>query len=64
MEKCCEECIPCCDFCIFARHGDWERDGTTGPIGCLKHSEYEYQVIAQECGCCDDFWCFQVKENT
>lgn len=34
MELCCEECMPCCDYCWGARHGDFERDGTTGPIGC------------------------------
>lgn len=61
MEKCCNECIPCCDFCSFAIHGNFEKDGTTGPIGCFKHSDREHQEIAECCGFCDDFRCFQIK---
>lgn len=64
MDLCCEECYPCCDFCGRARHGDLDRDGTTGPIGCKKHPDEEHQEIAMNCGFCDDFKCFMIKENT
>lgn len=64
MELCCDECMPCCDYCWGARHGDLERDGTTSPIGFKWHPDDEHQNIAQNCGYCDDFKCFRIKENT
>lgn len=62
MEKCCDECIPCCDFCKHAKQGNFEIDGTTGPIGCKEHPDEEHQLIAQNCGFCPDFHCFTIKE--
>ena len=64
MELCCDECMPCCDYCWGARHGDFERDGTTGPIGCKWHPDEEHQKIAQNCGYCESFKCFRIRENT
>lgn len=64
MELCCDKCVPSCDYCKWARHGDFERDGTTWPIGCKKHPEEEYQAVAKSNGCCPDFRCLTIKGNT
>lgn len=58
MILCSDDCIPCCDFCIYAVHGTLEIDGTTGPIGCDLHLNVEHQEIADGCGYCEDFHCF------
>ena len=42
MIKCGNDCIPCCDFCIYVIEGSLERDGTAGPIGCNLHKDEEH----------------------
>lgn len=63
MILCGDDCVPCCDFCIYSVHGTLETDGTTGPIGCSLHLNAEHQEIADSCGHCEDFHCFRVKED-
>ena len=66
MIKCNDDCCPCCDFCIYAIHEEFEMTGeiiTGGPIGCGLHKDDKHQDIAESCGCCDDFHCFLVKEE-
>ena len=66
MIKCSKKCIPCCDFCIYAIHDEWEENGkkiTGGPIGCKKHTDEKYQIIAEDCGSCPDFHCFRANED-
>ena len=44
MVRCSEnfwDCIPCCDFCIHAKHQD----------------------IAEGCGYCEDFQCFNADKE-
>lgn len=60
MEKCSEECIPCCDLCAFSKHGKLATDGTSGPIGCFKHTDWEHQEIAISDGSCEDFKCIMI----
>ena len=61
-------CIPCCDFCIFSIRDIQEVfNGLTidcGPMGCKLHPEQNYQEMAQCCEFCEDFHCFNVKEET
>lgn len=61
MELCSKDCIPCCDFCLGAKHGVLEIDGTSGPIACNWHPDKEHQEIAEDCGFCDDFKCFMTE---
>ena len=63
MVLCSRQCTPCCDFCAYVHAGDFDRDGTTGPIGCNLHDDEEHQEIAESCGHCDDFHCFLAKEE-
>lgn len=68
MILCDKDCIPCCDFCIYALHDKFTENGieiTGGPIGCNKHNDKEHQEIAESCGSCPDFHCFRVinQEN-
>ena len=63
MKKCCEECIPMCDFCAYAKHGDFDIDGTTGPVGCKKHPDKEHQDIALDDYWCEDFTCFRISRS-
>lgn len=52
---------------IFAFIGMHERVVVGGkmvdaePVGCFKHPDVEHQEIAESCGYCDDFHCFNVK---
>ena len=62
MRKCREDCIPCCDFCIHAEHEKFEDNIIGGPIGCNLHKDQEHQDIAEGCGHCNDFHCFNVAE--
>ena len=62
---CDKNCIPCCDFCISAIHEMFEKNGKEiigGPIGCTKHPDDEHQKIAESCGYCDDFHCFNAND--
>lgn len=66
MVLCGNECIPCCDFCIHAKHNKIVVDGmecTGGPIGCLLHKDQEHQDIAYGCGYCEDYHCFNAAKN-
>ena len=66
MIKCGEGCTPCCDFCVYAIHDIWTKDGREivgGPIGCKLHQDEAHQRIAEGCGECDDFHCFMAEEN-
>ena len=61
MILCNNDCEPCCDFCIYAIHDEFELNGHTeigGPIECKLHRDKEHQEIAEYCGYCDDFHCF------
>lgn len=65
---CSDDCkeFPCCDFCIWAKHEEWDEDGRHifgGPIGCNLHLDEEHQEIADSCGCCEDYWCFRAKDK-
>lgn len=56
MIKCDESCIPCCDYCIYARY---ERQPIEGKVvaGCLRHEDEEHQRIAMNLGYCENFHC-------
>ena len=65
MTLCNEDCMPCCDFCLYSAHESVYFDGKLidgGPIGCIKHPDAEHQEIAESCGHCDDFYCFMAKD--
>lgn len=64
MIKCSVECEPCCDFCIYAIHEEFESHEEIvkgGPIGCRLHEDQEHQEIAEQRSYCDDFHCFLAK---
>lgn len=66
MIFCSENCMPCCDFCIYCIHEKipYNRKVTNGePIGCSKHSDEEYKLLVKHCGYCNDFHCFNTKQN-
>lgn len=66
MKLCKHDCIPCCDFCIYATHEEFEYEGKIikgGPDGCILHKDEEHQQIAFGCGYCPDFHCFRVDEE-
>ena len=66
MKKCCPECIPCCDFCIYSIRDEEMENGFLmdfGPKGCKKHPDEEHQEIARWDGMCNDFHCMNVKEE-
>lgn len=66
MKMCKNDCVACCDFCIYATHEIFEVDGNPikgGPIGCILHTDEEHQHIALMCGACKDFHCFRADEE-
>lgn len=66
MILCNKDCIPCCDFCIHATHFMINIDGRQvkgGPDGCKLHPDKEHQDTAIGCGYCDDYHCFNAKED-
>ena len=68
MIKCSEACTPCCDFCIYAVHEEFEDEelgGTVygGPIHCEKHHNEEHDKICKSYGFCDDFHCFRANKE-
>ena len=66
MVKCNKDCVPCCDFCVYAIHDKWEEDDKEvvgGPVGCKKHPDDEHQKIAESCGSCEDFHCFRADSK-
>jgi hypothetical protein len=66
MIKCSEDCLPCCDFCVYAIHDTYIKDGkkviTGGPTGCYKHLDPEHQEIAEDDAYCEDFHCCLATE--
>ena len=36
MKKCCEDCVPICDFCIYFEHFRDEEEFLTGEGNCKK----------------------------
>lgn len=66
MIKCSDECILCCDFCIYCIHDEYENNGETikgGPIGCALWDDERHQDLAIACAYCNDFHCFKAKEK-
>ena len=59
MELCRDRCRPSCDYCKWAKHGDFERDETTWPIGCRKYTDEEHQQLARANSSCKDFDCYR-----
>lgn len=65
---CCEECYPCCDYCI---HVIQEKDAVDGKyvnvrnLGCDYHSDAHHQALARGGHYCRDFECiyFDQKEK-
>lgn len=65
MKLCSNDCTPCCDFCIHAKHGMWEDEKGKhrgGPIGCNLHADQDHQDTAIGCYYCDDFHCFNCED--
>lgn len=65
MKLCSESCKPCCDFCIhciYEKHLIDGKEVNGEPIGCSKHADVKHQMMAEACGHCEDFHCFNVKE--
>ncbi len=66
MVLCNKDCVPCCDFCIYAVHERWT-DSTGSyvgaPEGCTLHPDREHQDIAENFGSCDDFHCFMADKH-
>ena len=63
MILCNKDCMPCGDFCIYAIHEEFEENGKLikgGPVGCKKHQDEEHQEIAESCGYCPDYHCFNI----
>lgn len=61
MIKCSANCVPCCDFCIYAIRDRLDSEDEMfdgGPIGCKLHEDQEHQEIAEQCSYCNDFHCF------
>lgn len=56
MTLCSNECIPCCDFCIYAKH-DFVDGVRSGPIGCNFYKDQKHQEIAEGCGSCETYHC-------
>lgn len=60
MKKCCETCIPCCDYCKYVVHETIEVNGRRvplAPFGCSFHLDSYHQRLAVECKYCKDFIC-------
>lgn len=62
MILCSIGCTPCCDYCKYAIHEEWDDNSlghiVGGPIGCDLHKDQKHQDIAEGDGCCNDFHCF------
>lgn len=67
MILCSPECVPCCDFCVYAIQEVWidekGRGNYGGPDGCSLHKDQRHQKIVEDCGYCSDFHCFRAKEK-
>ena len=66
MTKCGKHCVPCCDFCIYAKHDIFiyaDQRIMSGPIGCKLHPDEEHQRIAASCGECEDFHCYRANDG-
>ena len=59
MKKCCEDCIPACDFCIYFEHFRDEEGFLTGEGKCKKLDKVQSLSYY-----CNDFTCFNtVNKN-
>jgi hypothetical protein len=57
--KCSEECIECCDFCIYCKHAD---DEHRAPLECNHPSNPRGKDrFFGGGGWCEDFHCFLAK---
>ena len=66
MIKCGKNCVPCCDFCIYAKHDAFiyaDQQIMGGPIGCELHLDEEHQLAAVSCGECEDFHCYRADNK-
>lgn len=64
MILCNDDCIPCCDYCLYSMHERIPINGKmidAGPVGCFKHDDAEHHNIARGCGYCEDFHCKNAK---
>ena len=67
MKLCNPKCVPCCDFCIYAIHDEWDDDYEHcigGPMACKLHKDVEHKAIAESCSYCEDFHCFRVSNSS
>lgn len=48
---------------VYVRHGSIDFDGTDKPIAWNLHMDELHQMIAEDCGRCNDFHCFRAKEK-
>jgi len=73
MILCNKKCIPCCDYCIYVIHDEWDeyvdywvnpKHVVGGPIWCKLHQDKKHQEIVKSCGSCDDFHCCNAKEES
>ena len=51
MVLCEKDCIPCCDFCIYAIHDRWEENGKeiVGNIVPLQSEDSICEVVVKFC---------------
>lgn len=64
MIVCKYDCIPCCDFCIYAEHEYIDHQGLkikSVPMDCNLHGDIEHREIADADGYCRDFHCILAK---
>lgn len=70
MVLCEHNCIPCCDFCIYVKHTCYhEYDNNHKiqliqgePIACALYNDKEHNKIAENCGYCNDFHCYNADK--
>ena len=59
MIRCSDDCIPCCDYCKYARY-EWQEICGKVVVGC--QCSEERQRVAVNLGYCEDFHCLNAKE--
>ena len=65
MKLCSKHCKPCCDFCRYVIHAEFDAKDETGeyhhiisaPIGCTFSDDKFYQSTAQDNWYCEEFFC-------
>lgn len=66
MRKCSEECSPCCDYCKYVVHAEFEVENNKVldiPIFCKLHLDKEHTRLVRRCSYCEDFWCMNAEEG-